>query len=312
MSARPRAGALLIAALALALPASAAPEEGVGAGKLQVRLENLPDQDGRMGAFFSAAGETPPLIDGARLRVTLSAIGRSRDFPVRITRAVVKDNRYEVSYPWKDRTLAPLVYEVKVELALAQQPKSIQNWIMTEYGYAPSHQEVIDKLRVPLGTREERVEFAVKNIDTIKGMVLSLEERRATIAAMAVQPVAEVEGGREQLQSLTVDLIAYRREVDAYFTQYVILLEQGFYKRILNHLRNLDRILRDYGRGSKKVGPKLEKLQGTLATSAQLIEQYSPVPTTKPLIPEDELEPDGGAEPSGEESDDAPGAEKKE
>ncbi|RMG11452.1 MAG: hypothetical protein D6731_15645 [Planctomycetota bacterium] len=271
-----------------------APDDAGGGGGLVVVLENGRDAEGRPhGCYFEASGKTPPLMDGTRLDVTLQARGRSRDFPVKILRAVVQDNTYKVSYPWQDRVFAPLAYEVKVELAVGKQAKRVQQWLMTEYGYAESHREIIDRRTVPFGTEEERTRFAIENIDRIQGMLRTLDARRLAVAEFAQALVEQAEGGRPRHQELTMGLVRFRGEVDAYFRQYVVLLEAGFHQTILRHLRVLDRILRDHGRARGEavlpvLAQRLERLGKEIHGSLELIKQYAPAPADTPLVPADE------------------------
>lgn len=280
-------GAVLACSSSVAL---AAPDETNDVG-LKIALKNGTGEKGEpKGSYFAAKGRCKPLIDGTRFVVTLSAVGRSRDFPVSVLRAEVRDNQYEVSVPWPNKVLAPLTYQVTVELLVSKQAKAVQQWIMNEYGYAQSHREIIDRKRVLLSTESERVAFAIENIEAIKGLVQQLEPVRKTVLAVADQPVGEIEGWDEKFLELNNGLVQFRGKVDRYFRQYVIILEQGFRSRIESLVRGLSRILRDHSRGRPRILQRLTSLRKDMDDTVELIKQYEPLPTQETLVPDEDEE----------------------
>jgi hypothetical protein len=267
----------------------AAPDDPEQEDSLEVVLENRKDADGNpKGCYFRIRGKTQPFIDGTKLQVTLQAHGRSREFLVKIKRAVVKNRTYEVSHPWPARVFAPLLYEVKVELNVRKQAKNVQQWIMTEYGYALTHQEILDRKRFAFGGEEKRAAFALANIEKIMSFVGSLETLRQEVADSAAKPAAEVAEWPDLQKSLNTGIIRFRDELDRYFRRYVVLLEQGFYARFKRINSLLARIISDHGRGKEGTAIRLDRLSQELVATQALIREHAPATHEDALIPDDE------------------------
>ncbi len=260
---------------------------------LRVVLENRKDADGNpKGCFFRIRGKTQPLIDGTKLQVTLQAHGRSREFLIKIKRAVVRNQAYEVSHPWPDRVFAPLLYEVKVELNVRKQAKNVQQWLMTEYGYALTHQEILDRKRFAFGGEEKRAAFALENIEHIMSFVGKLESLRQEVARSAAKPAAEDDEWPVLQKSLNTGIIRFRDDLDTYFRRYVVLLEQGFYARFKRINSLLARIISGHGRGQEGTAAQLDRLGQELVATQELIREHAPVTHEEALIPDEDEDED--------------------
>lgn len=300
--------ALLVSCLVLVgSPVWAAPDETPESETLDVLLKNVKGPDGKPGGcYFVVKGKTEPFVDGTRLQVTLQARGRSRDFPVKILTAVIKNNAYEVSGKWPGRVFAPLLYEVKVVLNVRKQNKKVRQWIMQEWGFAVAHQEILDRKRFGFGSVNERAEFAISNINRIMGFARRLEIVRAEVAAAAERPAAETPEWPDLERSLKQAGSAFRDDLDIYFRYYVILLEQGFYARLRTTLTQLGRIIRDYGRNIPGTAPRLDKLGQSLAKTIELLREHTPVTHEEALVEDDDEQPADGSEEETGDGNDSP------
>lgn len=279
------AGALL---LSLALPCHAEDDDAPG---VEIELKN--DTRGK-GSSMLIKARTRPLPDGTHLTISFAARGKSRDHVVSMMRVIVNDNKFEVKKAWGKRRIAPLLYVIKVELDLRKQSGAVQNWLMTEYGHSATHQETLDELKTSPGTTEEQATFALENLTKIEAMTVELQGMLEKVKALTAVPVADVPDWSERETAIYGEMGAFRNRIDKHFKAHVILLEQGLYKRLQRGLSKLSKVVRDFGRGDFDPESALAGLTRVFASNVEMVRKLKPTQLEKPLIPDDDLDEEGG------------------
>ncbi len=252
---------------------------------LKIELAN--SAEGK-GSFYRISAKTQPLPDGARLTVSISARGKTRDYLCKIMKVVVANNRFLVQDAWPKRKLAPLLYIVKVGLDLRKQSPDIRRWLQTEYGHSPSHSEYLEEVEHKLGTDEELAAFSLKNLTAIEGLATRLQELLETVKTLTATPAAENPDYKAQHKAANNSFVAYRTAVDAHFKGHVILLEQGLCKRLRRGIAKISRLVRDFGRGrTRNVDRAINGFTSEFASNVDLVRSMMPVSEDEPLIPDE-------------------------
>lgn len=261
----------LAAALSAALAGPVFAGDSSDAEGLEVILRERDDK-----VEFGVRGKTTPFPNGTRLEVQLVARGRTKDIVCALFRVETQNNEYTGGKVWTKQALAPLTYEAQVTLDLGKQAPSVRRVLMTEYGFADGHKELVGTAQVAVGTVEEQAAFAKANLTRLLEFVRDLEElRKETLVEVRV-PAAENPDWQDTMSRLNAKVLDFRRTFDGYVRGYVVLLERGFVDQLLSGLKVIGGGIYGHHKGREGATESLTELEGHLAMIAQQIRDRLP------------------------------------
>ena len=146
---------LALIALAVAQPASPTAEVSVKLGPAAG------------GARLSLDGKAANLPDGTKLHVRMVVADPRAEAAFFMT--PVTEERFRALKRFDNRVLAPLPYEVTVELILSDQRSAIRDLIRREWGLPSGARVILAKERIEIGSIEEQAVFRVETIHKLLG-----------------------------------------------------------------------------------------------------------------------------------------------
>lgn len=249
-------GALLL------LVGSAAQAGDEQQGSIQATLENEGDS-----AALVVTGSAPALPDGATLHVTLSVAG---NFPVPIEAAFfqvkVSGGKFEGRWPFRGKTLAPLVYWARADLLMSQQPQAIRESLRKAHGWGFEHREQVAAQSVRVGSEEEGVAFRKETLTRLREFVVRTQALRVKAGQVVERPAAENKEWAAAERAFYGELKKCLADLRAFIAPRVVWHEQRLIEEVQNAHNELTRAIQSHGKGQPGAADRIARVGDFLGT----------------------------------------------